>query len=121
MRFTQQVSPALVFASVAFAQEAGGVLNGRITDIGRRPLANAVVTARETVTGSEAVAKSKADGSYRMTDLAAGPYTLTVLLSGYNVVEQFGVVVRREGATTQDVVLPLNRSSSRPTGRRTSK
>ena len=58
-------------------------LNGTVTDPSGATIANAAITVRNTATDSTNSATSNASGFYAVTNLAPGPYELTVSASGF--------------------------------------
>ena len=68
----------VVFAGVlsagAFSQSPTptGALSGKLTDLYARPVAEATLVLRNTVSGAEARTTTTKDGSYRFRGLAAG-------------------------------------------------
>ncbi len=68
-----------------------------------------IVSLLGSVTGTSA-----ADGSYRLTDVAAGTYTLTAARDGFDTQTVTGVVVDGGRETlAQDIFLPISRGSVR--------
>lgn len=58
------------------AAEATGSITGKLTDVHSTPLDGATVVVRNEATGAEARATTARNGSYRLTGLTAGEYTL---------------------------------------------
>jgi hypothetical protein len=63
-------------AGVQTFKDSTGSIVGRLTDLTSKPLAFATVIARNEATGAEARTTSAKNGSYRLTGLAAGEYTI---------------------------------------------
>jgi hypothetical protein len=68
------------------AQERFGGLSGTITDTQKLAVPGATVTATNNQTGATRTAVTMADGSYRITELTPGRYTVTVELQGFQKV-----------------------------------
>jgi len=61
------------------SQEGHGAISGRLTDLGSRPMPAVVIVARNETTGAETRTTTSRNGSYRLTGLDAGQYTLEAL------------------------------------------
>ena len=90
----------IYFATRAHAQPAiPSNLTGKVTDAGTsQPIAGATVTL-----GSH-TATTDASGDYAITNLTAGPYTITIAAEGY--VGGSHQITLVEGDNVQDVALP---------------
>ncbi len=96
----------LVLATMAFAVPAAaqtGSISGKVTDAGK-PVANVVVQA---VSGVRSVASTTTDenGDFRLTNLAAGTYTVRTRRIGYSEMNTPGVVVSSGGVATANVFI----------------
>lgn len=56
--------------------QAGGSIVGKLTDLGSAPLAGATIVVRNDATGAEAHTVTAKNGSYRLTGLSTGTYSL---------------------------------------------
>ncbi len=84
---------ALVAGGPAFAQQTG-TLTGTVTDTQGQPLTGANVVLAGTQKGTAA----GADGSYRITNIPVGEYTVRVSFVGYQAVER---EITIEGGSTR--------------------
>src|SRR5207247_167164 len=76
----------LLLASIAIAQTGGtGALSGTVVDDSGKPVAAAVLASMPGTKGSAPVnvrAQAAADGTFSMTGLQAGTYTVCVQVKG---------------------------------------
>ncbi|MFN9423121.1 MAG: carboxypeptidase regulatory-like domain-containing protein, partial [Gemmatimonas sp.] len=83
-RVTRVVALLLSLAGIsqgAGGQAATGAVTGRVTDVGTKgPLSD----VRVQVVGSVSAGRSDANGTYRITGLPAGTYTLRAIRLGYS-------------------------------------
>lgn len=95
-------------ATVLYASPAASQ-NGRITGFARDPqglaLSGVVIRATNQATGTVRRGTSSSDGSYTVTDLAAGAYTVTAALPGLRTASQKDVQVTADGSASVDFVL----------------
>ncbi len=70
--------------SAAMAQSVTGSITGTVTDPSGAVIAGAQVTAHNMDTGVDTVAKTSAEGTYRIDFLPAGHYQVTVAAAGFN-------------------------------------
>ena len=89
----------------AAAQSGSGVLEGRVLDQGRIPVAGATIAARNLATGFRQTAVSDASGLFRIGALPAGAYDVTAEASGFGTGLATGVAVAASGAASVDFVL----------------
>ncbi|HEU5218315.1 MAG TPA: TonB-dependent receptor plug domain-containing protein, partial [Gemmatimonadales bacterium] len=103
---TCSLALVVALATVTAAAAQSGTLAGKVTLSGAgRPLAGAVVTVL-TPNGVEAAKTSaRADGSFRISGLAAGSYTVRISSIGYTVREFPGTAIAAGGTATVDAVL----------------
>ena len=94
---------ALIIGSAPLAAQTGSI-NGRVTDrTSGEPVAQAVVTVSRSTGGAVASARSVANGSYVLTNLSPGTYTVSVRARiGLAPQHADSVVVRAGQTTTQD-------------------
>src|SRR3954471_15107947 len=96
LRFTVSILVALLTVALtgaATAQERFGGLAGVVTDTSQAPVPGATITATNKQTGTTRTAVSGADGTYRISDLDPGRYTVTVELQGFQKVQADDVLV----------------------------
>jgi TonB dependent receptor/Carboxypeptidase regulatory-like domain/TonB-dependent Receptor Plug Domain len=85
---------SVVLATPALAQTTGG-LSGQIIDANtQKPVADAVVIAQSPSLQGEQTAVTDATGSFEITLLPSGVYSLTVQREGYNAFSQQGLTIR---------------------------
>lgn len=98
---------ALIIGSAPLAAQTGSI-NGRVTDrASGEPVAEAVVTVSRSTGGAVASVRSVANGSYVLTNLASGTYTVSVRARiGLAPQHADSVVVRAGQTTTQDFSMP---------------
>src|SRR3954470_547422 len=84
---------AVVASGAATAQERFGGLAGVVTDTSQAPVPGATITVTNKQTGTSRTAVSGADGTYRISDLDPGRYTVTVELQGFQKVQADDVLV----------------------------
>ncbi len=106
------LSWALGPASVP-AQARAGVLEGRVLDERRAPVANATIAARHLATGFRQSAVSDASGLFRVGPLPEGLYDVTAEAPGYGTGLASGVATAAAGSVRVDFVL----KASLPEGR----
>jgi Carboxypeptidase regulatory-like domain len=80
-------------APSALAQQTTGGITGRIVDAQNAAVPGVAVTAKNTQTGFIRTDVSDAEGVYRLSALPVGTYDVTAELSGFNKVENKGLVV----------------------------
>ena len=71
------------FPSRAFAQTPGVTITGVVRDVGNAPREAVTVRATNNVTRATRSAVTRADGSYTITDLPPGSYTVSASLIGF--------------------------------------
>src|SRR5882762_579734 len=99
---------AVVLAAVpAFAQQFRGSVSGRVIDQQQGAIPNAKVNATESETGAKFNTVTNADGSYVLTFLPPGPYTVTAEAPGFKryVNKQIRVTTNEREQT--DIVLEI--------------
>ena len=75
---------AITLATVPLAaQSTSGNVTGTVTDASGAAIPNATVEALNQATGVKATAVTNETGSYRMTNVAVGTYSLTVTAQGF--------------------------------------
>ena len=91
-----------------WAQTSTAQINGTVRDQSGAVLPGADVTATQVATGAKRSAVTNETGSYTLTNLPIGPYTLEVALPGFRTYVQSGIVLQ----------VSDNRDSSGGTGQR---
>lgn len=97
----------LLMPQAAFAQAAGGALEGRVFDAQGGALPGATVSATNAATGFSRTTVTASDGAFRFLALPIGIYDVEVALEGFSTYTQSGVQIRVASTTTIDVTLKL--------------
>jgi hypothetical protein len=101
----------LAFASLpGFAQLVSGNITGTVYDASGATVPNATVVAHNDATGVDSTSTSLAAGEYRITNLPAGTYTLTVTAAGFSKAELKGVEIELNVTATANVTLQVGKS-----------
>ncbi|MCP9494852.1 MAG: TonB-dependent receptor [Pyrinomonadaceae bacterium MAG19_C2-C3] len=87
------------------AQTINGAVSGTVTDAAGAAVPKATITARNPATGTTTEAISSDDGNYRLQQLPAGSYNITVTAPGFKTGEFQEVVVEVNSTTSRDLVL----------------
>src|SRR5687768_16000288 len=88
-------------AGASFAQSADGTVSGVVRDSSGAAVPGATVTVTNDQTKASQTGVSGADGSFSMTGLAAGDYTVEVQLRGFGTTSH-KVQVAAGGVGTAD-------------------
>ena len=75
---------SFLFASLAKAQQTMGAINGTVTDTSGAALGKVTVKVRNSGTNLEVSAETKDDGSYLVSALPIGRYSVTFSRDGFN-------------------------------------
>src|SRR5262245_37826814 len=76
------------FSCLAYGQTETGQLTGTIYDATGAVIPNAKITVKSTTTGLERQTTSGSSGTYAITNLQPGKYTITAEASGFSKVQQ---------------------------------
>jgi hypothetical protein len=98
---------ALIGTMAAYAQDATGALEGRLTDSSGAVVANATVALRNIKTNATRSQTSDADGLYRFVQLQVGEYSLEVDGAGFAHVSQTGIDITVSQTSRLDIELGL--------------
>src|SRR6516164_3284295 len=79
-------------ATALVAQTFRGTILGTITDASGAVVSGAKVSAKNTGTGLERSTQTSADGSYTISELPVGTYTVTITQSGFQTSVTTGVL-----------------------------
>jgi len=104
---TRFVCSILLSCAAVLAQGTTAQINGNIQDSSGLGIPGASIKATQTATGSVRTATSGTDGSYVLTNLPIGPYTLEVTKDGFNKYVQTGVVLQVDSNPTIDASLKV--------------
>ena len=98
----------LLAAGTGWAQAvAGSQVSGVVRDSSGGVLPGVEVTITKTDTGTVRTVTTAADGAYVFPNLPVGPYTLKVVLQGFNTYVQEGIVLQVNTNPTIDVALAV--------------
>src|SRR5579871_1347201 len=93
MRALPFVVYSIAFSLIALAQSDRGTITGTISDPAGAVVANAVVEARNSDTGTVYQAGSSATGNYTLAQMPAGNYELSVAVPGFKKFVRPGIIV----------------------------
>ena len=103
----------LSLAVVAQAQTFRGTILGTVTDSSGLAVAGATVTVKNIETGLVRTSQTTADGSYTVTELPIGTYTVTISQSGFQTSVTSDVAVNVAGERRVDIALKPGQVSER--------
>src|SRR5205085_11715350 len=99
--FLASVACAALFASLAGAQQQRLAIAGRVTERGSNtPIADASVT----IVGTQRGTRTDENGSYRISDVSPGTYTVRVARLGYSAASRV-ITVAESGNSSADFLL----------------
>jgi hypothetical protein len=118
-----KISPCLLFACIAMisvvlstatmaAQTGQGSINGRVTDPQGAHVAGAQVVVTNTSTQIQNTTKTDHDGSYNVTSLDPGTYSIAVNQTGFKRAVVDNVIVSAGAAVETDVPLSIGEASA---------
>src|SRR5690242_13391904 len=99
----------LLLAPVASAQT--GIISGKILDSSRGPLPYVSIAVKGTTRGG----RTDSVGTYRVTGIPPGKYTVVARLIGFGTSQRTNVRVRKNKTTTVDFTLTLQAIKIRTT------
>ncbi len=91
---------AVASGTAVRAQQTVGSINGTVSDSSGGTVANAVVKVVNLATGLEATAETKKDGSFSITDLPIGTYSVSFSRDGFKTEVHSQIVVQADRSTT---------------------
>jgi hypothetical protein len=103
---------ALFAAAPALAQSTFGSIIGTVTDNSGAIIPGATVVVLNEATGTERTATSDSTGSYRLVNIDAGTYTVTVSAPNLSTVKDEHVIVPARETIRTDIQLGLKSVSS---------
>src|ERR1017187_793856 len=103
----------LLAAVTLSAQTFRGTILGTVTDPSGAVVAGAKVTVKNVGTGLERTTETSADGSYALSELPIGTYTVTVVLTGFQTFEAKGVTADVASERRVDAAMKTGQVSSR--------
>ncbi|WP_263417603.1 TonB-dependent receptor [Terriglobus albidus] len=89
------------------AQTSFGQITGSVTDVSGASLPGATIKITEQNTGNTRTVQSDQDGSYIVTNLPIGTYTLAVSHEGFKTVQQSGMSISADAKLTSNFSLSL--------------
>ncbi len=98
---------AIACSVSAYAQDATGALEGRLTDASGAVVAKATVELKNNATNATRNQTSDSDGLYRFVQLSVGQYTLSVEAAGFARVAQTGIDITVSQTSRLDIQLAL--------------
>src|SRR5437660_9896805 len=104
-----------VSAAMSQAQSNAADLQGVVRDPKGAVVTNATVTARNTATNVSREATTNDDGFYKIVNLAAGDYEITVSVSGYKTAVIPAVNLTVGQTANQDIALEVGDINARVT------
>ena len=109
-RSTRALALAALFLMpvASLAQTIGGSVTGRVLAEGGQPLSGASVVARNLGTSVTRTAVTDASGTYRLAELTAGNYELTVEAKGFATEVRSGVKISIGLRATLDFSLKVS-------------
>ena len=99
-------------SQLAIAQQTLGSMNGIVSDSTGAIVQGASVKVRAVATNLEVTAKSKADGSFSITDLPIGTYEVRFMKDGFESALYPNIIVQGSRTTTVNVKLQPGKVSS---------
>lgn len=103
------MSAVCCMALVLRAEAPAGTISGTVRDQAKAPVAGAVVTAANATDGTTRKTDSAADGSYKLTDLAPGTYSVKSEKSGYSELTVSSLQIDADKVAVADfTMLPVN-------------
>jgi len=94
-----------------WAQTSTAQINGTVRDQSGAVLPGADVTATQVATGAKRSAVTNETGSYTLTNLPIGPYTLEVALPGFRTYVQSGIVLQVSDNPVINAILQVGQVS----------
>jgi len=104
----------LTAALLAFGQQ-GGQITGVITDPAGAAIPNAQVEATNVNTGAVRVVETNASGTYVLSPLPVGEYTLRIEKSGFKTLTKPGIIININSALTLNLSMELGSAQQQVT------
>jgi Carboxypeptidase regulatory-like domain len=96
-----------------YAQSASAAINGTITDQSEAHVPDARIVLRNADTGVERITGSGSAGTYSITDLIPGKYSLQVMKDGFATGEVTGILLQVNQTATLDFRLTVGSSCTK--------
>jgi hypothetical protein len=87
------------------APQKTGAVQGRVRDANGRPVGGATATLRNLATGEIRKATANAEGVFRLVDVPAGEYELSIAGAGYETLVEGTVTIAAGGLLTREIKL----------------
>jgi hypothetical protein len=102
----------MVYVPSVRAQATSGDVTGSVTDASGAVVPNVSVTAENEATGVKTSATTNADGTYRLSNLSVGTYTLVASTTGFSPASVRNVPVQLNTTITQNLALRVAGAST---------
>src|SRR5579863_8361470 len=113
MRARSILAFVLLTAVSLSAQTFRGTILGTVTDPSGAVLAGAKVTVKNVATGLERTTETSADGSYALSELPIGTYTVTIVQANFQTFVATGVTVDVAGKRRVDASMKPGQVSTK--------
>ena len=101
------ILPFLFLAPSAYAQGSFGAFRGVVKDASDAMVAGATVTVRNQATGIQLSVTSDANGSYIVSHLTPGTYSITVALAGFKTLSRPNLILNLDQQIELDLTLSV--------------
>jgi len=91
----------------AYSQNTAATVTGTVTDKNGAAIPDVEIVLQNTNTGVRRVSKSAAAGTYSLTDIAPGEYSIRAMKEGFNVQEKTGVVLQVNQTATLEFTMQI--------------
>jgi hypothetical protein len=98
---------ALLFSSIALANDVGGSLSGEVTDPSGAVIPNSTVTLTNPGTGVSLTTVTNNAGSYYFVSVPVGSYELGIVVSGFRTYRRTAIVINITSIVRADAVLEV--------------
>ena len=103
----RQVCLSILLTTVAAFAQFSSAIQGTVTDSSQAAVPDARVKVTNQATGITREAFTNAEGSYRVSSLGPGTYTITVAKAGFNTKEQTGVQLALSEVGRVDITISV--------------
>ena len=97
----------VVLGATGYAQISTGAINGTVRDNSGAVIADANVTLTNSDTGVQRTTRTTRSGSYSLTEVSPGNYSLSTEKQGFSIAERKGIVLTVNQTLTFDETLAL--------------
>ena len=102
----------LAIASLSFGQVGNGTITGTVTDPANAVVPAAAVAATNTQTGVAYSAVSTNTGSYTITDLPVGTYSVTAKVEGFKTYTHTNLAIAATQVLREDIHLEVGNAAT---------